>query len=197
MRDRGRIASVPLAKRVEHGLEKALPGVYLSRYELVSFTTTPYAEVRRRVRLQHGAGWYCRCRCRCRRKRRCGDERSRDRARAAEPRGRYPHVKLAGGLAFVSGTSSRQPDDTIAGAEVGSDGEVHLDVAVQTTAVIENIGRILESVGASLEDLVTVTTYLVDMADFAGYNEVYGQFFDERPARQRRSLCASCPIRTC
>ena len=36
----------------------------------------------------------------------------------AKPRGRYPHVKLAGGFAFVSGTSSRQADDTIAGAEV-------------------------------------------------------------------------------
>jgi 2-aminomuconate deaminase len=104
------------------------------------------------------------------------------------PRGRYPHVKLAGGLAFVSGTSSRQPDDTIAGAEVDSAGEVHLDVAVQTHTVIENIGRILESVGASLADLVTVTTYLVDMADFGGYNEVYGQFFDEASGPARTTI---------
>ena len=50
----------------------------------------------------------------------------------AKPRGRYPHVKLAGGLAFVSGTSSRRPDDTIAGAEVDAAGEVHLDIRVQT-----------------------------------------------------------------
>jgi 2-aminomuconate deaminase len=104
------------------------------------------------------------------------------------PRGRYPHVKLAGGLAFVSGTSSRQPDDTIAGAEVDAAGEVHLDVAVQTHTVIENIGRILESVGASLADLVTVTTYLVDMADFGGYNEVYGQFFDEASGPARTTI---------
>jgi 2-aminomuconate deaminase len=103
----------------------------------------------------------------------------------ARPRGRYPHVKLAGGLAFVSGTSSRRPDDTIAGAEVDAAGEVALDIRAQTAAVIESIGHILESVGAGLEDLVTVTTYLVDMADFGGYNEVYGQFFDEvsGPAR--------------
>ena len=40
-------------KRVEHALERALPGRYVSRYELVSFSTTPYAEVRRRVRRQH------------------------------------------------------------------------------------------------------------------------------------------------
>ena len=42
-----------LGKRVEHALERALPGRYVSRYELVSFSTTPYAEVRRRVRRQH------------------------------------------------------------------------------------------------------------------------------------------------
>ena len=55
MRDRVASPMYRLAKRVEHGLERALPGVYLSRYELVSFTTTPYAEVRRRVRRQHAA----------------------------------------------------------------------------------------------------------------------------------------------
>ena len=54
MRDRVASPVFRLAKRFEHGLERALPGRYLSRYELVSFTTTPYAEVRRRVRLQHG-----------------------------------------------------------------------------------------------------------------------------------------------
>jgi kynurenine 3-monooxygenase len=54
MRDRVASPVFRVAKRVEHGLERTLPGIYLSRYELVSFTTTPYAEVRRRVRLQHG-----------------------------------------------------------------------------------------------------------------------------------------------
>ena len=55
MRDRVASPVFRLAKRIEHGLERALPGSYLSRYELVSFTTTPYAEVRRRVRRQHAA----------------------------------------------------------------------------------------------------------------------------------------------
>jgi 2-aminomuconate deaminase len=106
----------------------------------------------------------------------------------ATPRGRYPHVKLAGGLAFVSGTSSRRPDDTIAGAEVDAAGEVRLDIRTQTAAVIENVGTILASVGAGLADLVTVTTYLVDMADFGGYNEVYGQFFDEASGPARTTI---------
>jgi 2-aminomuconate deaminase len=102
----------------------------------------------------------------------------------ARPRGRYPHVKVAGGFAFVSGTSSRRADDTIAGAEVDALGTVSLDVREQTRAVLENIRVILGEVGAGLEDVVSVTTYLVNMNDFGGYNEVYGEFFTEDgPAR--------------
>ncbi len=102
----------------------------------------------------------------------------------ARPLGAYPHVKVAGGMAFVSGTSSRRPDGTIAGAELDGDGAVRLDVRAQTRAVIENLADVLAAVGARLSDLVMVTTFLVDMADFAGYNEVYGEYFDETgPAR--------------
>jgi 2-aminomuconate deaminase len=102
----------------------------------------------------------------------------------ATPRGRFPHVKVAGGFAYVSGTSSRLPDNTIAGAAVDELGTTTLDIRVQTRAVIENIRDILAAVGAGLEDLVSLTTYLVSMNDFGGYNEVYGEFFDETgPAR--------------
>jgi 2-aminomuconate deaminase len=103
---------------------------------------------------------------------------------AARPRGRFPHVKVAGGFAFVSGTSSRRPDNTIAGASVDALGTTKLDIREQTRAVLHNIADILAAVGASLGDLVQVTTYLVNMNDFGGYNEVYGEFFDETgPAR--------------
>jgi 2-aminomuconate deaminase len=102
----------------------------------------------------------------------------------ATPRGRYPHVKVAGGFAYVSGTSSRRADNTIAGASVDELGTTRLDIREQTRAVIENIRDILGEVGAGLEDLVSVTTYLVNMNDFGGYNEVYGEFFDSTgPAR--------------
>jgi 2-aminomuconate deaminase len=102
----------------------------------------------------------------------------------ARPRGSFPHVKVAGGLAFVSGTSSRRPDGSIAGASVDELGTTTLDIRVQTRAVIENVRDILRAVGADLADLTQVTTYLVNMNDFGGYNEVYGEFFDETgPAR--------------
>ena len=87
----------------------------------------------------------------------------------ARPRGRFPHVKRAGDFLFVSGTSSRQPDDTIEG--IG-------DIRVQTRAVLTNIRDILRSMDADLSDIVEVTSYLVDMHDFAGYNETYAEFFD-------------------
>ncbi|TWD73267.1 2-aminomuconate deaminase [Kribbella amoyensis] len=102
----------------------------------------------------------------------------------AVPRGRFPHVKVSGGFAFVSGTSSRRPDNSIAGASADEFGTVTLDIREQTRAVLENIRDLLAAVGAGLEDLVSVTTYLVSMNDFGGYNEVYGEFFDESgPAR--------------
>lgn len=63
-------------------------------------------------------------------------------------------------------------------------GTTSLDIRVQTRAVLENIRDLLGEVGAGLADLVSVTTYLVSMNDFGGYNEVYGEFFDEDgPAR--------------
>src|ERR1700678_4073036 len=93
----------------------------------------------------------------------------------ANPRGKYPHVKRAGDFLFVSGTSSRRADDTIAGAEADSTGAVRLDIRTQTRAVIENIRDILQSAEARLQDIVEISTYLVSMNDFAGYNEVYAE----------------------
>jgi 2-aminomuconate deaminase len=102
----------------------------------------------------------------------------------AQPRGRFPHVRRAGDFLFVSGTSSRQPDNTFAGAAADEMGTTTLDIAVQTRAVIENIRDILASEGAQLSDLVDVTSFLVNMNDFGEYNRVYGEYFNySGPAR--------------
>ena len=102
----------------------------------------------------------------------------------AQPRGNFPHVKRAGDYLFVSGTSSRRADNTIAGAEADALGATQLDIRAQTRAVIHNISDILSSVGAKLSDVVEISTYLVNMNDFAGYNEVYNEYFTENgPAR--------------
>jgi 2-aminomuconate deaminase len=102
----------------------------------------------------------------------------------ARPRGKYPHLKRAGDFLFVSGTSARRADNTIAGAEVDELGTTRLDIREQTKSVIENVRDILSSANAQLEDVVELTTYLVNMNDFAGYNQVYGQYFgNDGPAR--------------
>jgi 2-aminomuconate deaminase len=102
----------------------------------------------------------------------------------ATPRGRYPHIKRAGDFLFVSGTSARRPDNSIAGAGVDESGTTHLDIREQTRAVIENVRDILASAGADLGDIAEIATFLVNMNDFAGYNEVYGEYFDHQgPAR--------------
>lgn len=97
----------------------------------------------------------------------------------ARPRGRFPHARRAGDLIFISGTSSRRPDNSFVGVEVDELGTTWLDIRGQTTAVIENIRDILRAAGGDLSDLVQVTSYLVNMNDFAGYNEVYASYFDE------------------
>jgi len=97
----------------------------------------------------------------------------------ATPRGKYPHVKRVGDFIFVSGTSSRRADNTFAGVEqVDEMGSMKLDIEAQTRAVIENIRDFLSEEGAGLEDIVDVTTFLVNMNDFAGYNKAYGEYFD-------------------
>lgn len=96
----------------------------------------------------------------------------------AQPLGNYPHVKRVGDFIYVSGTSSRRADNTHVGATKDENGDWQLDIRAQTRAVIENIGELLASVGADLSHLIDVNTFLVDMKDFKGYNEVYGTFFD-------------------
>lgn len=96
----------------------------------------------------------------------------------AKPRGKFPHVKQVGDFVFVSGTSSRRPDNSFEGVEVDEMGTTNLDIRKQTRAVIENIKDILASVDCSLSDIVDVTSFLVNMNDFGGYNEVYAEYFD-------------------
>jgi len=102
----------------------------------------------------------------------------------ARPRGKYPHLKRAGDFLIVSGTSARRADNSIAGAYADEFGTTRLDIREQTRAVIGNMRDILANAGAHLSDVVEVTTYLVNMNDFAGYNEVYGEYFGyDGPAR--------------
>ena len=95
----------------------------------------------------------------------------------AQPLGHYPHVKRVGDFIYISGTSSRRPDNTHIGA-TQKEGKWVLDIELQTAAVINNIDALLKSMDASINDVIDITTFLVDMKDFKGYNRIYGQFFN-------------------
>jgi len=95
----------------------------------------------------------------------------------ARPRGAFPHVRRAGEFYFVSGTSARRADDTITGVTRAADGSPIRDIREQTRAVIRTIETILASVECTLADLVSITTFLTSMDEFAAYNEVYAEFF--------------------
>ena len=96
----------------------------------------------------------------------------------ATPRGRFPHLRRAGDFIYVSGTSSRRPDNSFEGVQVDPMGVTALDIRAQTRAVIGNLRDILTSVGADLSDLVETQVFLVSMNDFGGFNEVWAEYFD-------------------
>lgn len=105
------------------------------------------------------------------------------------PRGAYPHVKRVGDFIFVSGTSSRKPDNTIAGVDIIDDmGTKKLNAYTQTKAVLQNIDKNLATVGASLKDVVDVTSFLVNMNDFADYNKAYAEFFNKDTGPTRTTV---------
>jgi 2-aminomuconate deaminase len=109
--------------------------------------------------------------------------------------GAYPHLRRVGDLIFVSGMGPRTPEtDEIPGGPIrDEDGNaLDYDIRAQTHSVINNVRVILEEYGSSLDAVVDVLVFLVDMdRDFPGYNEVYAEYFSEiLPARTTVSVNA-------
>ncbi|HYE77386.1 MAG TPA: Rid family hydrolase [bacterium] len=101
---------------------------------------------------------------------------------APEPVGPYPHAKRVGNLLFVSGIGPRKRGSKeIPGVTMDAAGHVVAhDIRMQTRSCIENIQAILRDAGLSLANVVDVQAFLTDLdADFAGFNEVYGEYFRE------------------
>ena len=110
-------------------------------------------------------------------------------SKTVTPRGAYPHTKRVGDFIFVSGTSSRRADNSIAGLEIiDAMGTKKLDAAVQTREVLQNIDKNLAKEDASLADVVDVTSFLVNMNDFADYNKAYAEFFNPKNGPTRTTV---------
>jgi 2-iminobutanoate/2-iminopropanoate deaminase len=97
---------------------------------------------------------------------------------APTPAGPYSHAAQPPAGAQLVYLSGQTPNDPVTGVVV--DG----DVSVQAERVFANLSAVLASTGLSLDDVVKVNVYLVDMADFPALNEVYRRTFTEPyPAR--------------
>ena len=103
--------------------------------------------------------------------------------RAPAAVGPYSQGIVAGGFLF---TAMQIPLDPASGTLVAPE-----DVAAQARRVLENLKAIVEAAGLSLGHVVKVTVYLQDIADFAGVNTVYGEYFSqEAPARAAVAVAA-------
>jgi len=100
----------------------------------------------------------------------------------------YPHMRKANGMLYISGISSRRPDNSHVGATLNQDGSWTLDIKSQTAAVISNIQNILQSAGADLSYLVDLTCYLTDMKHYNDFNTVYNQFFNAQSGPTRTTI---------
>ncbi len=107
--------------------------------------------------------------------------------KAPEPVGAYPHARRVGNLLFLSGVGPRERGTKkIPGVELDGQGNiVSYDIEAQCHSVFRNVRTILESSGASWNQLVDVTVFLTNMkADFATFNRIYAEYFTEaQPCR--------------
>ena len=93
-------------------------------------------------------------------------------------------VIASGRLVFTAGQIAIDPatGEMVAG-----------DVREQTRRVLQNLKAVLEAAGSSLERVVKTTVYLRDMNDFGAMNEVYAEFFRERPPARAAVQVARLP----
>jgi 2-iminobutanoate/2-iminopropanoate deaminase len=97
---------------------------------------------------------------------------STDKAPAAI--GPYSQGIIANGMLFASGQIPINPET---GNVEGN------DITAQAELVMKNVGALLSEAGTDYTRVVKTTCFLADMNDFAAFNEVYGRYFTEKPAR--------------
>lgn len=94
--------------------------------------------------------------------------------KAPQAIGPYSQAVIANGFLFTSGQIAIEPVS----------GEVkEVTIEGQTTQVMKNLGEVLSAANSSFNDVVKTTCFLADMNDFAVFNEIYGEYFSNKPAR--------------
>jgi 2-iminobutanoate/2-iminopropanoate deaminase len=95
--------------------------------------------------------------------------------------GPYSQAIVAGGMVYTSGQIAIDP---ATGALVEG------DISAQAERVCRNLKAVLEAAGTNFANVVKTTCFLADMGDFAVFNEVYGHYFTEKPARSCVAVAA-------
>ncbi|MEE0839227.1 MAG: RidA family protein [Acutalibacteraceae bacterium] len=88
--------------------------------------------------------------------------------------GPYSQAVVVGNLIFTSGQIPLNPETGVLEGE---------NITEQTHRVCKNLETVLSAAGGSLQSAVKTVCFLANMADFAAFNEVYAQYFTEKPAR--------------
>ena len=88
--------------------------------------------------------------------------------------GPYSQAMIVGNLIFTSGQIPLNPETGV--LEGGN-------ITDQTHRVCKNLEAVLTAAGGSLQSAVKTVCFLANMSDFAAFNEVYAQYFTEKPAR--------------
>ena len=98
----------------------------------------------------------------------------------SKPVGPYSPIMRAGDLLLASGQIGLRDGAMVEGG-----------LEPQLRQLMANLRGVLETQGATLEDVVKTTVFLVDMADFAEMNRIYlEEFGDHRPARSTIGVAA-------
>jgi 2-iminobutanoate/2-iminopropanoate deaminase len=106
-------------------------------------------------------------------------------AQAPAPIGPYSQAIRADSWIFCSGQIAIDPD---------TGKRIEGDVAAQTHRVMQNIAAVLQAAGATFDNVVKTTIYLVDMADFATVNPIYGERFGATPPARSTVAVAALPL---
>lgn len=98
--------------------------------------------------------------------------------------GPYSQAIRAGNLIFASGQLGLDPQT----------GKLQDGVEAQARQVLANVKAVLEAAGTSVENVVKSTLFLVNMADFAKVNVIYGEVFQHEPPARSTIQVAALPL---
>jgi 2-iminobutanoate/2-iminopropanoate deaminase len=98
--------------------------------------------------------------------------------------GPYSQAIVSGELIFTSGQIPLDP---------ATQQMVTGDIRAQTERVMENLGAVLAAAGVGFENVVKASIFVVDLADFAIVNEIYGKRFPKSPPARSTVQVAALP----